>query len=207
MIGPSSSHTAGAVRIGQVAYRLANGHVAAASVTLYGSFAQTGRGHGTDTAIISGILGLHTDESGIRYGKLLMKEAGIDIPVYYSKEEMSHPNTARVYVKTTEGKEYSYLACSVGGGRIQVRSINGMEVDFPCEYPTLLVFHEDMPGVIMQVSSILALENINIAFMRVFRSEKQQHACMVIETDTRVDTATKLRIERNVRGISEVVVL
>ena len=98
MIGPSSSHTAGAVRIGQVANRLAGGKVKAASVTLYGSFAQTGRGHGTDTAIVAGILGLDPDEEGICYSKLLMKEAGLHIPVRFSHEEPVHPNTAQVYV-------------------------------------------------------------------------------------------------------------
>ena len=203
MIGPSSSHTAGAVRIGQVANRLAGGKVKAASVTLYGSFAQTGRGHGTDTAIVAGILGLDPDEEGICYSKLLMKEAGLHIPVRFSHEEPVHPNTAQVYVMGEDGKEYTYVGTSIGGGRIEVTSINNMEVGFNCELPTLLVFHEDMPGVIMRVSSILALERINIAFMKVFRSEKSKGACMVIETDSRVDEATRRRIELNVDGITE----
>jgi L-serine dehydratase len=207
MIGPSSSHTAGAVRIGQVANRLAGGKVKAASVTLYGSFAQTGRGHGTDTAIVAGILGLDPDEEGICYSKLLMKEAGLHIPVRFSHEEPVHPNTAQVYVMGEDGKEYTYVGTSIGGGRIEVTSINNMEVGFNCELPTLLVFHEDMPGVIMRVSSILALERINIAFMKVFRSEKSKGACMVIETDSRVDEATRRRIELNVDGITEVCTL
>lgn len=206
MIGPSSSHTAGAVRIGQVANRLVNGKVKAASVTLYGSFSQTGKGHGTDTAIVAGILGLDPDQEGIRYTKLLLKEAGIDIPVYFSDEEPKHPNTAVVYVKGEDGKEYVYTGTSIGAGRIEVTSINNMAVGFNGELPTLLVFHEDMPGVIMRVSSILALERINIAFMKVFRSERRKQACMVIETDTKVDEATRRRIELNVEG-TEVVAL
>lgn len=206
MIGPSSSHTAGAVRIGQVANRLVRGKVRAASVTLYGSFAQTGKGHGTDTAIVAGILGLDPDEEGIRYSKLLMKEAGVDIPVYFSAEEPAHPNTAVVYVKGEDGKEFVYTGTSIGAGRIEVTSINNMAVGFNGELPTLLVFHEDIPGVIMRVSSILALERINIAFMKVFRSERRKQACMVIETDTQVDEATRRRIELNVEG-TEVVAL
>ena len=91
MIGPSSSHTAGAVRIGQVANRLVNGRVQAARVTLYGSFAETGRGHGTDTAIVAGILGVNPDQGTIRYAKLLAKEADVDIPVLFSDEEPLHP--------------------------------------------------------------------------------------------------------------------
>ena len=105
MIGPSSSHTAGAVRIGQVANRLVNGKVRAARVTLYGSFAETGRGHGTDTAIVAGILGVNPDQGTIRYAKLLAKEADVDIPVLFSDEEPEHPNTARVYVRGEDGKE------------------------------------------------------------------------------------------------------
>ena len=203
MIGPSSSHTAGAVRIGQVANRLVNGKVRAARVTLFGSFAETGRGHGTDTAIVAGILGVNPDQGTIRYAKLLAKEADVDIPVFFSAEEPEHPNTARVYVQGEDGKEYTYYGISVGGGRIRVTSINGMEVSFTGEYPTLVVFYQDVPGVISKVSSILALEKINVAFMKVFRSQRRQGACMVIETDTPVDEATRLRIVNNVEGIKE----
>lgn len=203
MIGPSSSHTAGAVRIGQVANRLVNGHVCSARVTLYGSFAQTGRGHGTDTAIVAGILGVNPDQGTIRYAKLLAKEAEVDIPVFFSDEEPEHPNTAKVYVRGEDGKEYTYTGISVGGGRIRVTSINDMEVSFTGEYPTLICFHQDAPGVISKVTSILALERINVAFMKVFRSESGKGSCMVIETDTPVDEATRRRIINNVDGIME----
>ena len=203
MIGPSSSHTAGAVRIGQVGNRLVNGKVKEAKVTLYGSFAETGRGHGTDTAIVAGILGVNPDQGTVRYAKLLAKEADLNIPVLFSNEEPEHPNTAKIYVKGENGKEYTYVGISVGGGRIQVTSINGMEVSFSGEYPTLIAFHQDAPGIISKVTSILALEKINVAFMKVFRSERRQGACMVIETDTPVDEATRLRIVNNVDGITE----
>ena len=203
MIGPSSSHTAGAVRIGQVANRLVNGKVKAARVTLYGSFAETGRGHGTDTAIVAGILGVNPDQGTIRYAKLLAKEADVDIPVFFSNEEPEHPNTARDYVQGEDGQEYTYIGTSIGGGRIRVTDINGMAVSFSGEYPTLICFYQDAPGVISKVSSILALEKINVAFMKVFRSERRQGACMVIETDTPVDEATRQRIVNNVDGIKE----
>ena len=104
MIGPSSSHTAGAVRIGQVGNRLVNGKVKEAKVTLYGSFAETGRGHGTDTAIVAGILGVNPDQRTVRYAKLLAKEADLNIPVLFSNEEPEHPNTAKIYVKGENGK-------------------------------------------------------------------------------------------------------
>ena len=203
MIGPSSSHTAGAVRIGQVGNRLVNGKVKEAKVTLYGSFAETGRGHGTDTAIVAGILGVNPDQGTVRYAKLLAKEADLNIPVLFSNEEPEHPNTAKIYVKGENGKEYTYVGISVGGGRIRVTSINGMQVSFSGEYPTLIAFHQDAPGIISKVTSILALEKINVAFMKVFRSERRQRACMVIETDTPVDEATRLRIVNNVDGITE----
>ena len=203
MIGPSSSHTAGAVRIGQVGNRLVNGKVKEAKVTLYGSFAETGRGHGTDTAIVAGILGVNPDQGTVRYAKLLAKEADLNIPVLFSNEEPEHPNTAKIYVKGENGKEYTYVGISVGGGRIRVTSINGMQVSFSGEYPTLIAFHQDAPGIISKVTSILALEKINVAFMKVCRSERRQRACMVIETDTPVDEATRLRIVNNVDGITE----
>ena len=152
---------------------------------------------------MAGILGVNPDQGTIRYAKLLAKEADVDIPVFFSSEEPEHPNTARVYVQGEDGKEYTYIGTSIGGGRIRVTSINGMEVSFSGEYPTLVCFHQDAPGIISKVTSILALEKINVAFMKVFRSERRQGACMVIETDTPVDEATRRRIVNNVDGITE----
>lgn len=204
MIGPSSSHTAGAVRLGLVAHRLVGGDVVEAAVTLYGSFAQTGRGHGTDRAIVGGLLGLEPDDDLLRTAIALAHDQGRRISVQFSEKELNHPNTARIIVKGRQGQTAEIVGASIGGGNIEIVEINGMEVSFSCDYPTLLIFHQDRPGVISAVTSLLALHGINIAFMRVFRQAKREDACMVIETDGPVPSFLLEDIAQQDSGISEV---
>lgn len=204
MIGPSSSHTAGAARLGGVAYRLAGGKIKRAAVTLYGSFADTGKGHGTDKAVVAGLLGFAPDDSRLRDAPRLAAEQGKEITVEFSGQQMKHPNTVRIAVENVSGRVIDMTGASVGGGSIEIQEINGMEVSFGCEYPTLLVFHRDRPGVISRVTGILAEEGINIAFMRVFRNSRWENACMVIETDTAVSGEILERIRRGSEEIVEV---
>lgn len=207
MIGPSSSHTAGAARLGRVAYRLSGGRVKRARVTLYGSFSDTGRGHGTDRAIVAGLLGMEPDDSRIRNALVLAREQGKDISLEFSNQSMKHPNTARIIVEDENGHEINMVGASVGGGNIEIQEINGMEVSFGCEYPTILIFHRDMPGVISQVTGMLAQNGINIAFMRCFRSSRRQNACMVLETDEAVEEDILKSIKKNLTDIMEVCAL
>ena len=207
MIGPSSSHTAGAARLGRVAYRLSGGRVKRAWVTLYGSFSDTGRGHGTDRAIVAGLLGMEPDDSRIRNALVLAREQGKDISLEFSGQSMKHPNTARIIVEDENGHEINMVGASVGGGNIEIQEINGMEVSFGCEYPTILIFHRDMPGVISQVTGMLAQNGINIAFMRCFRSSRRQNACMVLETDEAVGEDILKSIKKNLTDIMEVCAL
>lgn len=207
MIGPSSSHTAGAARLGGIAYRLAEGNIKKARVTLYGSFADTGKGHGTDKAIVAGLLGFSPDDSRIRTALDLVKEQGKDITVEIPGRSMKHPNTARIQLEDDKGRRIDLVGASVGGGSIEIQEINGMEVSFGCEYPTTLIFHRDRPGVISRVTGILAEQEINIAFMRVFRNSRWQNACMVIETDGEVRSNILERIRRESADIVEVCAL
>lgn len=207
MIGPSSSHTAGAARLGGVARRLAGGDVCSARVVLYGSFAETGRGHGTDRAITAGLLGLAPDDERLREAFALAKTQGVEVEVIFSAQEMSHPNTARIAVTDSRGRTVEMVGVSVGGGRIEVRQINGMEVSFGCEYPTLLLFYRDRPGVVGRVTGLLAQKQINIAFMRVFRDARYQNACMVIEQDEPVTQETLREIRQMDSLLAEVCVL
>ncbi|MDO4298033.1 MAG: L-serine ammonia-lyase, iron-sulfur-dependent subunit beta [Lachnospiraceae bacterium] len=207
MIGPSSSHTAGAARLGGVAYRLAGGKIKSARVTLYGSFADTGRGHGTDKAIVAGLLGLAPDDSRLRNSLELAAEQKKDITVEFSSQSMNHPNTARIIVEDENGRRTDLLGASIGGGNIEIQQINGMEVSFGCEYPTILIFHRDRPGVISRVTGVLAQEGINIAFMRVFRNFRWQNACMIIETDGKVRDEILERIHKESDEIVEVCML
>ena len=183
MIGPSSSHTAGAARLGHIAYKMAEGKVKSAKVTLYGSFAETGKGHGTDKAITAGLLGMDPDDESIRTAFDVAAERGIPIEVETSSQEPIHPNTARIQVETTEGRILEMVGVSTGGGNIEVRQINGMDVVFACDNPTMVIFHRDRPGVIRFVTTRLAEQRINIAAMHVFRASKNEAAVMVIETD------------------------
>lgn len=189
MTGPSSSHTAGAVRIGKVACCLCRGDMKKAEITLYGSFAETGRGHGTDKALIAGLLDFSTDDERIRKAPELAAERGIQIQISYAEEETVWPNTARIVTEDSQGNKNSLVGASVGGGSIEILQINDMDVSFGCAYPTLLVFHRDMPGMISRVTYVLAQHQVNIAFMKVFRSTKRQNACMVIETDEEPEAA------------------
>lgn len=191
MVGPSSSHTAGAARLAYMAWKVAGRDVKKAELTLYGSFAKTGRGHGTDKALAAGILGMAPDDERLRFSLLLAQEADVDITIRFSDEETEHPNTARIRCTSSNGCVTEVAGASVGGGSILITEINGMQVEFSGDYPTLIIRHEDVPGVINSVSLILAKEHINIAFMRVFRHGNRTDAYMVIETDTPVDERTR----------------
>ncbi len=204
MVGPSSSHTAGAARLGYMANKIAGGNIKRAHITLLGSFATTGRGHGTDKAIVAGILGLEPDDERLRYSMLLAKEADVEITVDLSEEMPDKPNTAEIDVETREGKRMHIRGASIGGGSIVITEINGLEMELSGEYPTLIVRHRDVPGVINTVTNILANEQVNVAFMRVFRHARRQDACMVIETDSPVsERVCKLILDwnENITGV------
>lgn len=204
MIGPSSSHTAGAARIGYVANQMAEGEICRATVTLYGSFAKTGRGHGTDKAITAGLLGMKPDDERLKDAFQIAEERGIAIDILFSDEEVSHPNTARILMETETGRKMEMVGVSVGGGNIEVRQINGMDVTFTCDNPTIIIFHHDRPGVIRFVTTRLAEQRINIAAMHVFRQSRYENACMVIETDGPVPAFLLQHMLEESRDITEV---
>lgn len=194
MIGPSSSHTAGAAKLSRLARKIAGEDVKSAEITLYGSFAETGKGHGTDKALCAGLLGMESDDKRLRFAMLLAKEADVDIKFIFSDEEAEHPNHAKLVITSSSGDTTTVEGNSVGGGNVEITSVNGMPVRITGEYPTLIVHYVDRPGIISKVTDLLAAENINVAFMRVFRVGKREDACMVIETDTPVYTNTVTKI-------------
>jgi L-serine dehydratase len=183
MTGPSSSHTAGAVRLANTARKIAEDDVAEVRFTLYGSFAETGKGHGTDKALIAGVLGMEPDDARIKDAYRIAREQDVFVSVEYSDEPTDHPNTARIIITGSDGQITEVIGESVGGGNIRITSINGLAVEFSGEYPTLVIQHNDKPGVIAEVSHVLAQLGVNIAFMRVFRHGKGEDAYMTIETD------------------------
>ncbi|KFN03405.1 L-serine ammonia-lyase, iron-sulfur-dependent, subunit beta [Bacillus clarus] len=182
MIGPSSSHTAGAARMGQVARQLFRHEPKRVQISLYGSFAKTYRGHGTDVALIGGILGFETDDLRIPSALEIAKERGIEVEFIEEDANAPHPNTARIRLYKDE-EEIEVVACSIGGGKIEVVELNGFDLQLSGTSPALLIVNNDRFGAIASVASILAKHEINISTMSVSRKEKGRRALMVIETD------------------------
>lgn len=204
MVGPSSSHTAGAVRIGRVARALAGQQPVRAVIRLHGSFAKTYRGHGTDRAILAGLLGFNPDDERIRISPRLCREAGLDYTLQQVALPGAHPNTAIIELECSDGRQTIVQGASTGGGRILIESINGLNVSFRGEYHTLVISHRDAPGVISRVTRQLAERHINIATMKVFRSFRGGTAVMIIETDEQINPAVCDNI-KHLTGVSQAI--
>lgn len=203
MIGPSSSHTAGASRAGLVARRLLGAEPVWAKITLYGSFAKTYAGHGADRAIVGGILGFSLDDERIRDSFSHAKQQGLNFLFEISDEDAGHPNTAKIELEDQNGEKICVVVRSVGAGVVNVVEIDGGEVHFTAEYDTTVIFNNDRAGTIAQITAVFARHRINIAFMRVFRKYEGKDAVMVIETDQSVSRAVldELRAAENIRKV------
>jgi L-serine dehydratase len=186
MVGPSSSHTAGAVRIGYVARKIFREEPVSAEIILHGSFAATGLGHGTDRALVAGLLGMHPDDSRIPNSFEIAQERGLDFRFESRELRNAHPNTAKIKLRAADGRELEISAASVGGGRIEVRELAGMPMRFTADKPTLIISNDDKPGSIAKVSEVLSREHVNIATFNVNRSSRGGRAIMVIECDSPV---------------------
>ncbi|MGK0700818.1 L-serine ammonia-lyase, iron-sulfur-dependent subunit beta [Priestia flexa] len=186
MIGPSSSHTAGAARIGRVARTLFGKQPEKVIVSLYGSFAQTYKGHGTDVAIIGGVLDFDTFDPRIPESLTLAKQAGMEVTFIEETAITDHPNTARVRMIDGD-KEIEVVGISIGGGKIQITELNGFELNLSGMNPAILVVHNDRFGAIATVTNTLMKHSINIGHMEVSRKEKGQVALMAIEMDTNIE--------------------
>lgn len=188
MVGPSSSHTAGAVNIGRVARQVLGSEPTKADITLYGSFSKTYQGHGTDRAIVGGILGMSTDDPRIKDSLKIADDQKITIKFTLEEEHPYHPNTAKINVYSDENI-VEIIGVSIGGGRILIKEIGGFHVNISGEYHTLVCSYDEQKGVIAQITAILADKNINIAFMNVSRNQKRDKALMIIEADHAIPEA------------------
>ncbi|MGL5477588.1 MAG: L-serine ammonia-lyase, iron-sulfur-dependent subunit beta [Clostridium sp.] len=195
MIGPSSSHTAGAARLGKVARAVAGDEVSEVVFGLHGSFAKTYKGHGTDRALVAGILGMEPSDKRLRIAMDIARERGLKFS--FREEDLGdvHPNTVRFIMKTVSGETREVVGSSIGGGSIKMTEVNGNKVEFTGEYPTLIISQEDVPGVVSKVTRLLYDEGINIAYMSVFRRQKGQGANMVFELDNKLDQKTLNKIK------------
>ena len=191
MVGPSSSHTAGAARLGKVARAVAGADIEEVTFYLHGSFAKTYKGHGTDLRL--------------RDSLEIARELGLKIGFKEADLGDVHPNTVEFIIKGKEGN-YELIGSSIGGGSIEVTSVNGNAVNFTGAYPTVIVSNRDVPGVLSKVASILYDNDINIAFMKVFRNQKGKNATMVFEVDHEI-TAEIIGNIKAIEGINKVIMI
>jgi len=185
MIGPSSSHTAGANRIGRAARSLLKGEPAWAHIRLYGSFARTYRGHGTDVALVGGLLGFNASDSRIPRALQIAREIGLKVEIHPDPNPVDHPNTVRVRLGNND-EVFELVGVSTGGGKVEIVELNQFPVRVSTDSPALLIFHLDRPGVIAQVAGLLAQRGINIAHMEVSRETVGGMALMIVEVDQAV---------------------
>ncbi len=187
MVGPSSSHTAGAARIGKIARNLLGEEPIEANIQLHGSFARTYRGHGTDRAILGGLLGFDPDDLRIRESLGIAERVGLEFTIEKVSLKDAHPNTVRIKVRGDSGKTVVVTAASVGGGNVVIKDIDGLEVNFTGRSHTIVIPHRDAPGVVAAVTGLLSSIGINIGEMRVYRKRRGGDAIMVIEVDQEID--------------------
>ena len=206
MVGPSSSHTAGAARIGLIARQLFGRQPDKAQVYLHGSFAATGKGHGTDKALIAGLLGMKPDDMRIPESFEIAKEMGMEFQIAEKDIREAHPNTAQMIMEAEGVKTMKIQAYSIGGGRIRVSKLDGIDVHFSGESNTLIVRNVDQPGRITEVAAALSKCDINIATMQVFRDKRGGFAVMVVETDQVVSQEAIENLEKK-EGIIKVTFL
>ncbi len=183
MIGPSSSHTAGAARIGLTARMLLGEELTRAEIGLHGSFAKTHRGHGTDRAIVGGLMGMHVDDERLRNSLSIARDAGISVHFHLVNIRGAHPNTVRLKVTGVSGRVLEIEAASVGGGNIEVHKIDGLSVNFTGKENTLIIRHTDVTGAIASITGALAQNHVNIANMQAYRRQQGGEAMIVMELD------------------------
>lgn len=184
MIGPSSSHTAGAVRIGLIARAVLGVQARGAEIALHGSFAATGKGHATDRALVAGILGYAPDDEHLKDSLALAEDGGLEVSFsHVDLGEDAHPNSTRIRITGANGESHLVTAASTGGGMINVQSVDAYPTSFGGQLETLLLWHEDRPGFLAKVTALLACAEANIATIRTSRQTRGSDALTVIEVD------------------------
>ena len=204
MIGPSSSHTAGAAVIGHLAHKMIAPPLKRVTFTLYGSFAKTYRGHGTDRALLGGVMGFSAGDIRIRDSFQIADQQGIRYEFYPNETEKElHPNTVDIQMENEAGQVMTLRGESLGGGKVRIVRINGVAVDFTGEYSAVIVVQQDRPGVVAHITKVISDLGVNIAFMRLFRDTKGQTAYTIVESDGRLpeDIPDVLRKNANIHDV------
>ena len=206
MVGPSSSHTAGAVRIGYISGKLLGEPIKKAELLLYGSFLATGKGHGTQKALVAGLLGMAPDDTRIPDSFRIAEQAGIEVIFGEAHLKEAHPNSVELKLTGISGRKLEIVGESIGGSRINIAKIDGIETNFSGEYPTLVVHNLDQPGHVTEVTSMLAHKSVNIATMQLYRSSRGGDAVMVLECDQEIPEGS-IRWLEHIEGIKKVTYL
>lgn len=206
MVGPSSSHTAGAVKIGRVSKKLLAEPVRDAKIYFHGSFQATGKGHGTDRALIAGLLGLAVDDPRIPESFSIAGESGMTFSIEGTDLGDVHPNSVKMNLTGVSGRTLEVVAASVGGGQIQICELDGLSANFSGDCPTLIVNNVDQPGHVTEVATMLAKESINIGTMQIYRTGRGGEAVMVIECDGEIPAESIAWLESR-EGIRKVTYL
>ena len=206
MIGPSSSHTAGAARLARVARLIVGKPFTHVSFGLHGSFAKTCKGHGTDRALVFGALGYYEDDERLADAFSLAQAAGVTFDFYETYLEGMHSNSVKMTFTLEDGTDSEIIGSSIGGASIIITRINGFETEFDAQLPTLVINHLDRPGVVSDVTSVLADHDINIGIMKLSRRFKRGEAFSVIETDGVIpeEAVEKLREIKNILSVQAI---
>jgi L-serine dehydratase len=206
MIGPSSSHTAGAARLAKVASLIAGKDIESVQFVLHGSFAKTYKGHGSDKALVAGILGMDPWDEDLKDSLAIAEKQGLAVEFVEGNLGDVHPNTVKFIITKQNKKVVQIIGSSIGGGNIVIFEVDGESVEFTGKYPTIIINHRDIPGMISKVSTILYDEDINIALMKVYRNSKGLKAAMVFETDTIVpeEVINKIKVLVDIYDIREI---
>mgnify|MGYP004597735659 FL=1 len=203
MVGPSSSHTAGAVRIGYVCRKLMGEKIVTADIGLYGSFLLTGKGHGTPQAIVAGLLGMTPDDAKIPNSFEIAKAQGLKFTIGEAKLKEAHPNSVLLKLTGESGKELEVIGESLGGSIINIAQIDGLPANISGDYPTLIASNMDVPGMVAKVSKVLFNAKINIAQMHLYRASRGKNSVLIAECDQEIEDKT-LNDIRDLDGIMKV---
>ena len=203
MVGPSSSHTAGAVKIGYVAQKLMGEEIIRAKINLYGSFLETGNGHGTKFALVAGLLGMKQDDARIPKSFQIAKEVGMKIEFGIAELAEAHPNSVELRLLGVNGRQLTIIGESIGGSMINIASIDDLDANFSGEHPTLIVHNMAHPGHVAEVTSMLAHKSINIFTMKLYRAKRGGNAVMIIECDQEIPKES-VKWLKNIEGLEKV---
>jgi L-serine dehydratase len=206
MVGPSSSHTAGAVKIGYFSRKLLDEPIENVEILLHGSFLATGPGHGTQKALVAGLLGMKPDDERIPYSFQCAEQENMKFHIGEIDLFDAHPNSVKLLLTGVSGKTLEIIGESIGGSRINISQIDGLSANVNGDYPTLIVHNMDQPGHVAEVTSMLSHKSVNIAYMKLYRSNRGGNAVMIIECDQKVPKESIKWLE-HLEGIAKVTYL